>query len=263
MPVYTNDNIDTTVADFASVLEKSFSAQSNKSLRVPFYMTSSYRKDHNIPGVSMLMNPQSVSFNQTKRITRKDTQEGTIFYHWTNRSGRNNDILTLDFTGQTGNINIRTGSISKGILGAVQSSLGAESGPIDWLNNLADRHTNVDSTNLGVKLRGNDYTAAGVSKLVNFLNLYSLTREPMIDVTTGKPVIYYISYSSPLFGNTFVTFKGHFNGVMSITDSADKPFSIDYSFSFSALSSNPPMDDIYTTVAQNLSYLFTNPLDGV
>lgn len=263
MSNYENVGSQNTVADFASVLERSFSPTADRSLRVPFYLTSTYRQKYEVPGVSMLMNPQTVSFSQAKRITRKDTQAGAIFYHWTNRLGRNNDILEMNFSGMTGNINVRSGGIQKGIYANIEQKFNenGKRGPLAWLNQLAESTTSVDGTSLGVKLKGDDYTAAGVSKLVNFFNLYSLTREPMVDPKTGEPIYYYLSYSSPLFANTFVTFIGHFNKVLEFSEDANSPFNVNYSFGFTAQASIPSMDAIYTTISSNLSYLFMNPID--
>jgi len=265
MSNYENVGPTNTVVDFASVLERSFSPTSDRSLRVPFYLTSSYRQKYGVPGVSMLMNPQTVSFTQPKRITRKDTQAGSVFYHWTNRLGRNNDILEMNFSGVTGNINVRSGSIQKGLYAPIEQKFNenGKRGPLSWLNQLAASTTSVDSTTLGVKLRGDDYTASGISKLVNFFNLYSLTREPMIDPKTGDPVYYYVSYSSPLFANTFITFIGHFNKVMDFSEDANSPFNVSYNFGFTAQASIPSMDSIYTTIANNLSHIFMNPVDTV
>ena len=263
MAAFNEVQPNNTVADFASVLERSFSPQTDSTLRVPFYLTSTYRQKKNLPGVSMLMNPQTVSFRKAKRITRKDTQAGAVFYHWANRGGRNNDILEMDCSGQTGNINIRAGAVQRGSIPFKKNDtqIPTDRGPLAFLNNIAKSNTDVQGLQSLVRTQGDDYTASGVSKMANFFNLYSLTREPMHDPRTGEPVYYYISYSSPLFGNTFVTFIGHFNRVMDFTEDASDPFNVKYSFGFTALSSSPSMDSIYQTVTQNLSYLFSNPID--
>jgi hypothetical protein len=262
MSIFSNNTEEssTVVNDFATVLERSFNPYEDKELRVPFYMTSSYRKRLKVRGVSMLVNPSSVSFRQNKRVVRKDTQGGSIFYHWANRMGRDNDILELDFSGQTGNINIRSGTIQNGAYGMFADDVGGR-GPLEWLNNLASGTTmsNEDQP-ASVKLRGNDFTVSGAAKLANFWNLYSLTREPVVDPKTGSPVYYYVTYSSPAFGNTYVTFIGHFNRVLEFTDEAQKPFSKNYSFGFTVLSSIPSMDYLYNTITQNLRTVFTNPL---
>lgn len=262
-PVSQSDESKTVVSDFSMVLDRAFNPNEDRSLRVPFYMTSTYRQSLGVPGVSMLVNPSSVSFRQPKRITKQQTQAGTIFYHWSDQDGRNNDILELEFSGQTGNINIRNGTIKKGFIGAISDQISQKTGgpgPIGWLNQVADSNSSVDSSSLGVVLQGDSYTASGASKLSNFLNLYSLTREPTIHPRLKTPVYYYISYSSPVFGNTFVTFIGHFSRVLEFTDDANNPFSANYSMGFTVLSSIPSMDRIFSTVSNNLSAIFTNPI---
>jgi len=255
---------DTLVSDFSMVLERSLSPYGDKSIRVPFYLTSSYRQANGIPGVSMLMNPSSVHFVQAKRTTRRDTQAGSVFYHWTNKDGRNNDILNLEFTGQTGNIGVNFGTVNNGAseaLGYLWNKVtGEKAQAVDEINNIAAENRNVSSTQLAVALKGSGYSVSGAARLSNFYNLYSLTREPMIDPYTKVPIQYFISYSSPAFANTFVTFIGHFNNVLDFTDDATSPFNVRYSFGFTVLSSMPSMDAIYTTVSSNLSSVFMNPL---
>jgi hypothetical protein len=258
------------VSDFATTLERSFNPYNDRSLRVPFYMTSSYRNTLKKPGVSMLMNPSSVKFTQDKRITEVSTQGGKVFYHWTDRNGRNNSNLTLEFSGQTGNINLRAGTVQKGAVNAILDKYEQSTNRngeqrtsfLTHLNNLAESNSKVDSTKLGVVLAADNYVGSGAAKLANFLNLYSLTREPMIDPVNNRPVTYYISYSSPTFGNTFVTFMGHFNRVLEFSDDANSPFSVHYSFGFSVRSSDPPMDSLYSVATANLSSIFSNPIDS-
>jgi len=249
----------TLVSDFSKIIEKSYNPYEDKSLRVPFYLTSTYRKKLGIAGVSMLVNPTSVSFSQTKRITRKDTQSGAVFYHWSNRAGRNNDVLNVNFSCQTGNINIRTATVMNGLYGSFSSQI-QEKGPLEWLNKVSDGTTKVDSTDLKVMLQGSDYAVSGAAKMASFWNLYSLTREPIVDPKSGQPVYYHISYNSPLLGNTFVTFIGHFNDVLEFSEDAGNPHNVNYSFGFTALASIPSMDYLYPTMVNNLRTLFTNPL---
>jgi hypothetical protein len=230
------------------VLERDLNPYQDMSLRVPFYITSSYRESIGVKGVSMKINPENVSFRQNKRITRQDTQGGAVFFHWTNMFGRNNDILELDFSGQTGNINMKTGMRRKGGLalskGAQRLAYFLE-GKIDELSR--------DKDPVGLQAVGDHIDMGGAAKILNFWNLYSLTREPMVDPRTGAPIYYYINYNSTLLGNTYITFIGHFNRVLEFSDSADSPFSKNYSFGFTAISSIPSMDYIYTAVLQNIS----------
>lgn len=57
-----------------------------------------------LPSIVMELNPKSIEFDQPKRFARQDTQKGTVFHHFTNDKGQNNDILTIRFGGNTGNI---------------------------------------------------------------------------------------------------------------------------------------------------------------
>jgi len=247
------------ISDFSKVLEKSFNPYEDKSLRVPMFLTSSYRKRLKIHGVSMRVNPNTVAFTQSKRITRKDTQSGAVFYHWANRSGRNNDVLDVSFSGQTGNINIRTATVMNGVYGHFRSQI-QDRGPIEWLNRLSDGTTQIENEDLRVMLQGSDYAVSGAAKLASFWNLYSLTREPVVDPKTGQPVYYYISYASPLLGNSYITLIGHFNKVLDFSEVANNPYNINYSFGFTALASKPSMDYLYPTVVNNMRSLFTNPM---
>lgn len=266
LPEYLRrDEAGYVVSDFATALERAFNPHNNSSLRVPFYMTSTYRKKLGKKGVSMLINPTSVRFSQEKRITEHTTQGGKIYHHWTDRNGRNNSILKISFSGQTGNINLRAGTVQKGLVNSALDMYEEYSGRTSFLtklNNLAESNSSVNSERLGVVTAADNYVGSGASKLANFMNLYSLTREPVLDPRDGSPIEYYISYSSPAFGNTFVTFIGHFDQVLDFGDDASNPFSISYSFGFTARSSIPSMDDMYKVVTDNLTAIFSNPIDS-
>lgn len=60
-----------------------------------------------MPVISMAINPKSVTFDQDKRWTKKDTRNGSVYFHFTNSKGQNNDILTISFSGNTGNLDLR------------------------------------------------------------------------------------------------------------------------------------------------------------
>ena len=221
-----------SIPNFAEALGRLLNPYETSYLRVPFYLTSSYRKQLSVPGVSMLINPNNVSFRTAKRITRRDTQGGAVFTHWTNRMGRNNDILEVDFNGQTGNMNMNRGAYRKGSWTNEASS--RINRGVDWINQKMAETLNKRQDN-GLQLTTN-LNMAGTSKLIAFQNLYSLTREPVVDPRTKEPIYYYIMYSSPVFGNTTVTLIGHFNRVLDFTDSAEpSPFSAQYSFGFTAV----------------------------
>lgn len=57
------------------------------------------------PLVIMQINPRQIEFDQPKRYVRQDTQAGSVFHHFTDSKGQNNDILTIRMRGTTGNIN--------------------------------------------------------------------------------------------------------------------------------------------------------------
>ena len=90
--------------------------------------------------IEMAINPKSVKFTQPKRWTKKDTRTGSVFFHFNNTRGQNNDILTMSFQGNTGNIDTR----------AYQNP-----------NEIAVDH-------------------GGLRKFIIWHNLYLLTREPLL-----------------------------------------------------------------------------------
>lgn len=158
--------------------------------------------------IQMLVNPNSVSWRQPKRIVKRDTQEGSVFFHFSNSLGENNDLLVLDFRGNTGLIDPR---------GDIESNEG------------------VFSTNLGSN-------TGAVKKLLAWQDLWKLTREPMLleDSTINE---FLISYSS-IAVRLEIELIGFFNEVMSWEDSAEKPFTKDYSFSFTVQETVPPLEEI-------------------
>jgi len=252
-------NASSSIPDYAEYFDRALSPFESIGLRVPFYLTSSLRKSQQQKGVSLAVNPSNVSFRSTKRITKKDTQGGSVFVHWTNRLGRNNDILQIEFTGQTGNINLRRGGYKKG--NPINEMAGRVYKSVDWLK---EKQAEAEAGGLavGVEQAGSAKKMAGAYKLANFHNLHSLTREPVRDPLSGAPVYYYIVYSSPLFGNTMVTFIGHFDRPLEFTDSADpSPFNAQYSFGFTAQNSYPSFDLLYPVIMANLGREFMNDLE--
>jgi len=248
------------IPNFGLFLEQAMNPHKDSMLRVPFYLTSSYRRNREIKGVAMQVNPTNVSFRQDKRITERDTQEGKVFFHWTNQMGHNDDVIRLEFNGQTGNIGLLAGTRGKGVLASSQTANAAGS----WLSSHASDLTGSNKVESPGTLRvwGANTDTSGASKLANLHNLWSLTREPVLDVLLGTPVYYYITYASPLFGNSLVTFVGHFSRPLEITDDANDPFNRRYSFGFVAHGSYPPPSQLYSTVLQNLSQTFINAIDG-
>lgn len=113
-----------------------------------------------MPVINMSVNPNSVTFSQPKRWTKKDTRNGSVYFHFTNTKGQNNDILTLSFKGNTGSIDLRAS------LDPTLASQGLDTGAFQ--------------------------------KFMVWHNLYLLTREPML-LTDGAENVFSISYASKLF----------------------------------------------------------------
>jgi len=158
--------------------------------------------------IEMAVNPNSISFRQPKRIVKRDTQEGSVFFHFSNSKGENNDILTVDFRGNTGNIDIR--------------------GDITTSNS-------TFSTQAGIN-------TGALKKLAIWQNLWALTREPMLldDGTANEFMIIYSSIGIPIQ----ISLIGHYANVLEFTENAEKPFSRDYSMSFVVQEVVPPLSDL-------------------
>jgi hypothetical protein len=241
--------------DFSWVLSQSLNPYGDTSLRVPMYLTSSLRERQGVPGVSMSVNPNTVSFRQGKRITERKTQGGTTFMHWTDSTGRNNDILSIDFRGQTGNINFRRAARLKYDIPGASKVMNFLN---DKLNDFEDWALSNDNvlTPTPVDLQRD---MSGVTKLVKFWDLHRLTTEPVKD-EFGNRVIFSIYYSSPLFGNMFVKFMGHFNKVLDFEDTADSPFNKVYTFGLTVEATQPSINQIYEAISFNIGQQFNNNL---
>jgi len=254
MGLWDSDNSEQIVPDFSWALSTALNPYDDKTLRVPMYMTNTNREWLGYPGVKMSMNPNSVSFRRPKRITEKKTQGGSTFMHWTDSAGRNNDLLQLDFRGQTGNINLRRAARLK------FDSLG--SGAVDWmnskLNDFEDFATGSGSIAQPEPV-GTDKDMSGVTKLIKFWDLHELTTEPVVD-KYGNPVFSIIYYSSPLFGNMYMKFIGHFSTALDFEDVADQPFNKTYSFGFTVESMQPSLDKLYESIAFAIGQQFNNNL---
>lgn len=233
----------TPVPSIERILDRILNPYEDVAYRVPFIFTSDQRIRNGIPPVKMKMNPETVTFTQNKRITRRDTQSGAVFYHWTNAKGRNNDVINISFSGATGNINLRQGAQrnSKFLSENIKKFR-------DWAKSVT-RQEGLDVENL-----------AGASKMVNFWNLYSLTTEPVIDPFQGYNNQFYFMYTSPILGNAMVQFVGHFDRVLEFTDDASNPYSKTYSFSFVATQTIPTMDEIFRYVSMAIGREFFNEL---
>jgi len=155
--------------------------------------------------INMAVNPNSIGWKQPKRIVKRDVQEGSIFFHFSNSLGQNNDILTMEFRGNTGYINL-------------------------------DADVNTGAQAVGA-----------YEKMLIWHSLWNLTREPMLlkDKTINQ---FYIMYTSPIIPMQ-VMLIGFFSSVLDWTDSADKPFSKDYTMSFTVQETIPSIDDFVATIS--------------
>lgn len=129
-----------------------------QTFSVPTPVATDFPLDSSMSVVTMAVNPKSVAFEQPKRWKKKDIRDGSVFFHFTNKKGQNNDILTISFRGNTGNIDLR-GSIAEPLGGA------------------------------------NDTGA--LNKLRVWHNLYQLTREPML-IGDHLENVFSITYTSAL-----------------------------------------------------------------
>lgn len=174
--------------------------------------------------IVMAVNPKSIRFEQGKRFTKKNTLSGTVFYHFTNNRGQNNDTLQLTFRGNTGNID-RRGSIDP------QAPLGAS------------------ASNTGA-----------IEKLLTWHDLYLMTREPMY-LGSGIKNIFTISYISPLMPFA-IDFKGFFTKVLEFEENAEKPFSREYTMQFIVQETHPDLDEALTYVSAVLNAATLVPQEG-
>lgn len=170
------------------------------------------------PVISMMVNPHTVKWSQPKRYTKKDTMNGSVFFHFSNTNGQNNDILTLTFSGNTGNISTQQ--------------------PLDYQY--------LTSTGpAAVALTGAD------NKLRMWHELYSLTREEVLLPKAIKNE-FFITYRTVLMPIS-ITFVGFFNSTLEFTETAASPFSRDYSFSFTVLDTSPKLDVLVSKINSALS----------
>lgn len=242
-----------SIPSFAKALERALNPYEDRQVRVPFVLHSTWRQKRGISPLVMKMNPSTVTFNQQKRIVERKTQSGSIFFHWTNARGENNDILKVSFTGQTGNINIRTGAVKK------DDWLASAANKFNnWINEKMDSASAAKDSALGLEPSGVSQDLSGPSRLANFWNLYALTAEPVLDVTDGTPNISFIQFSSPLFGNSSIRLEGHFDSVLNIADDATSPFNAKYTFGFTAIATSPSVTSIYNSVVNNLANIYSN-----
>ena len=169
--------------------------------------------------VEMLVNPNSIEWKQGKRYSEKKVRGGSVFYHFANKQGQANDILRLTFRGSTGNIDLRL-----------------------------DRTEN-----------GNSEGHGGLEKLMAFYSLYTMSREPET-LPGGLKNRFTLSYVSPMFpagsvegrngysGGRAINFTGFFDSVINFTETAGKPNSRDYDFTFVVEAVDPSMEDYFNSL---------------
>jgi hypothetical protein len=172
--------------------------------------------------VTLLINPKSVSFDQPKRIAKQDTMRGSVIHHFTNSLEYNNDILELNFQGNTGII----------VPLPLQPGVDEET----YRNHV-------------VRCK---------SRLSAWHSLYALTREPMYwdQKGDGKMVRnkFSVTFASPLIPVP-VVFIGFFREVLSFTESGEKPRSRDYSMGFTVERTIPDLNKLGENVIQSFNKL--------
>jgi hypothetical protein len=198
--------------------------------RIPMVFTCSEWRRKGISPLALRVNPHQVTFKQGKRTTRKDTQGGTAFFHWTDETGRNNDVLELDLRGRTGNIKNKPSpnAADQLVTQAVQKVA-------SWLSQVPE---------------GSVSDNPGAAKHYNWARLYELTREVMINPRTGDKNLFQLLYCSPVFPAR-VMFTGFFSKVLDFTESAESPHMLEYGLSFTVQRCDPSLDILarYLTTA--------------
>lgn len=171
--------------------------------------------------VTLLINPKSVSFDQPKRIAKQDTMRGSVIHHFTNSLEYNNDVLELNFQGNTGIIV-----------------------PLPY-------QAGVDEATY------RNHVVKCKSRLGAWHSLYALTREPMYyDIGEGQmgKNRFSVTFASPLIPVP-VVFVGFFREVLSFTESAEKPRSRDYSMGFTVERTIPDLNQLGANVIRSFNKL--------
>lgn len=177
------------------------------------------------PVIRMMVNPESLQFSQSKRISRRDTMQGSTFYHFTNKANQNNDILEVSMSGQTGNIRTNVDPLSLVSTGAYQK--------------LRVWHDLYALTREGMVL---DPENTGNPKIGNSI-----------------PNQFYITYRTVLFP-VQVTLVGFFSKVLEFTENASNPFSTGYSLQFTVTDTYPRLEDVGSQIASAI--LLSNAVDA-
>jgi hypothetical protein len=168
------------------------------------------------PQISMAINPQDIKWKQTKRYTKRDTMGGSVFFHFTNSADQNNDILVMDFSGKTGNINTNVGTMDVLSTGA----------------------------NAKLKLFHELYHLTREGMLLNSANTGS-------EDHNGKRNEFMITYKTILIPMP-LTLIGFFNSALEFSETAADPFNRAWSFSFTVTDTSPSLDDLNNRLSLSL-----------
>lgn len=166
--------------------------------------------------ISMAVNPQDIKWNQPKRYSKRDTMQGSVFFHFTDSADRNNDILTINFSGKTGNINTQVG-------------------PIDAI---------MTGANLKLKIFHDLYHLTREGVLLNNINTGT-------NVTTGIRNEFFVSYKTILMPIP-LTLIGFFNTALEFSESAGDPFNRNWSFAFTVTATSPELDDLASKLSSTM-----------
>lgn len=198
-------------------------AEGTAGPRIPMLLTCSMWIEAWLPHIALRVNPHNVTFKQSKRVTKRNTQGGTVYMHWADENGQNNDVLEMQFRGRTGNINLRKDpTANKTIFGQAAQDLA------NWLSGSSPENSDK-------------YKNQGGAKLFTWSRLYQLTRMPMIDPRTKRKNLFYIIYRSPLFPRP-IQLIGFFNNVLDFGETAENPYLVEWSFNFIVQDTEPDLD---------------------
>ncbi len=175
--------------------------------------------------IKMAVNPDTMQFSQGKRISRRDTMEGSTFYHFTNSADQNNDILEVSFSGNTGNINTRVSPMDLIATGAAEK--------------LRRWHDLMNLTREGMLLNEQNTGIANIA--------------------AGIPNQFFITYRTLLFP-VQITLVGFFSKVLDFTESADSPNSSRYSMNFTVTDTYPKLEDLSRQLSS--SVLISSAIDA-
>jgi hypothetical protein len=162
--------------------------------------------------------------------------------HWTDLNGQNNDILEMGFKGRSGNIRQQPDPAKTGVLQSVSNGLQLAANAITGTT--GDMNTPTPNQ--------------GLAKHVSWALLYQLSRMPIVDPATKLRNVFYIVYCSPIFPRP-IRFLGFFNNVLKFTEDADRPWLIEYSFSFIVQATDPSLDTLSQQLTQLLNAGSSDP----